>query len=304
MKPLLLSVVIPTHSRPRSLRNAVASVRAQTDPPHEIVVVDDGSHPPVDPKIFDGSMVPVRVVRNEEARGAAAARNVGVDHAVGDLVAFLDDDDTWVPWKLEVVRSCLTAHSDVEVVIHRTGRETPTRADNEHCVVLEDPLRRMLYVQPPHLDGVVVRRSLHLDSPLDESFAGAEDLDYLIRLAKSGARMVETSAVLAILGDTETSAIGIDSRIQGRLKLLTRHPEILSDRRAMAFFYIRLGHLQHRAGQRSLAFRSFLRAGRQTPASPLVWKGFLHCLGRTPSRGIGVGPGAAGSKPDDGVTAS
>ena len=278
MKPLSLSVIIPTHNRPRSLQSAVESVRAQTDPPHEIVIVDDGSSPPVDSKNFDGSMIPVRILRNAEARGPAASRNAGVDHASGDLVAFLDDDDTWVPWKLEFVSACFARHPDADVAIHRTGYQPSTRTDKHHWVALEDPLGRMLYRQPPHLDGVVVRRTHPLKSPLAERFEGAEDLDYLIRLAKSGARMVETTAVLAILGVTETTVIGMEQRIQGRLKLLTRHPEILTDGRATAFFYIRLGHLQRRAGMRSSAFISFLRAGLHAPSSPLVWKGFLHCL--------------------------
>ncbi len=283
VKPLPVSVVIPTHNRPLLLRDAVASVRAQTELPDEIIVVDDGSSPSVDSSMFDGSMIPVRVVRNGEARGVAAARNVGVNHASGDFVAFVDDDDTWVPWKLEFVAACLSRHPHADVVIHQSGYEPSARTENQHCTALEDPLKRMLYEQPPHLTGVVVRRALHLDSPMDENFAAAEDLDYLIRLAKSGARMVESMAVLAVLGNAETSDIGMDQRIQGRLKLLTQHPEILSDRKAKAFFNIRLGHLQRRAGMRSSAFRSFLKAGGSAPSSPLVWKGFAHCLVPIPS---------------------
>ena len=277
MNPSVISVVIPTHNRPRSLQNAVASVRAQTNPPREIVVVDDGSRPPVDSKLFDGSTIPIRVVRNVEARGPAAARNVGVNHASGDLVAFLDDDDTWVPRKLEFVAACFARHPDTDVATHRTGYQPSARVDNQPWVVLEDPLTRMLHKQPPHLDGVVVRRTVHLDSPLDESFAGAEDLDYLIRLAKAGARMVESTAVLAILGDAETSAIGIDKRIRGRLQLLARHPEILTDRRARAFFYLRLGHQYRRNGQRLDALGSF---GRSLAARPNVsaTKGILLSL--------------------------
>ncbi len=283
MKVPLLSAVIPTHDRPQQLRAAVASVLAQTTPPYEVIIVDDGSTPKVDARIFNDVSVPVRVIRNHEAQGVASARNAGVEVATGDFVAFLDDDDSWVPGKLEFAAGCLAKHPDADVLIHRTGYNPPTRADNPGCTPLQNPLRRMIRQQPPSPNGVVVRRSVHLGVRFDESFSGAEDIDYLIRLAKSGVQFVETVAVLAIVGDTTTSAIGIDERIQGRLSLLSRHPEILADRKAAAFFYVRLGHLQRLADMRPSAFRSFLKAGTYSPSSALVWKGFVHCLRSPPS---------------------
>jgi len=257
MRSLHLSVVIPTHNRPRLLQHAVSSVQAQTERPYELVIIDDGSEPPIDPTAFVDSPIPIRVIRNNKALGAAAARNVGVENAQGDFIAFLDDDDTWLPEKLATVKSCLATHRDVDVVIHQTGYQASAQVGGRTCVALDNPLERMLHQQPPSLDSVVVQRVLHLRSPLDQSFVGAEDLDYLIRLAKVGARMVEIDLVLAILGHSETTAIGIDHRIQGRLELLARHPEIRTDATARAFFYLRLGHQYRRNGERSKALRSF-----------------------------------------------
>jgi glycosyltransferase involved in cell wall biosynthesis len=83
----LVSAVIPTKNRPDSLRRMIDSLRRQDYPNIEIVVVDDGSEPPVaalDPDIT--------VVRNETSGGACFARNRGVERARGQYVAFFDDD--------------------------------------------------------------------------------------------------------------------------------------------------------------------------------------------------------------------
>jgi len=273
-----ISVVIPTHNRLESLARAVESVLEQSRPIDEIIIVDNGSEPPVDPERFRRLHGSVLVVRNDVAVGAAAARNMGVAHATGDFVAFLDDDDTWTPNKLEFVEDCLASHPDTDVVIHRTGYHVPAGPPSRVCSPVEDPLERMIRSQPPHVDGVTIRRSLHGNGPFDETMAGAEDLDYLISLAKFGASMTEGTAVLAVLGIGHSSAISNEERIAGRMSLLDRHPEILADHHARSFFHVRLGHLHRRGGQRVPAVRSFTRAIVARPMSLLGWKGLVRTL--------------------------
>jgi glycosyltransferase involved in cell wall biosynthesis len=97
--PEPVSVVIPLFNGERFLAQAIESVAAQTLPPGEIIVVDDGSTD-AGPAIA-GSFPGVRVIRQANA-GGAAARNAGIGAARSDLVAFLDQDDLWAPRKLEV----------------------------------------------------------------------------------------------------------------------------------------------------------------------------------------------------------
>jgi len=95
-------VILPTWNRRRRLEEAIASVLAQTYTDYEILVVDDGS--------TDGTreMVEERypgrpvVYRFQENRGSSAARNAGIRAAKGELLAFLDSDDLWLPRKLEL----------------------------------------------------------------------------------------------------------------------------------------------------------------------------------------------------------
>src|SRR5215468_4951735 len=97
----LVSVVIPTHNRPEMLADALASVRAQTFADYEIIVISNGED---------------TATRRDSRRAAAwngaryfefdegnlsKARNHGIELAAGEWIAFLDDDDMWLPSKLE-----------------------------------------------------------------------------------------------------------------------------------------------------------------------------------------------------------
>jgi len=99
----LVSVVLPTHNRVDLLALAVESVLAQTEQRFELIVVDDGSKDGT-PQYLSATTTRdrrVRAVRLDTALGGAAARNEGIRLSNGEWVAFLDDDDRWLPAKLE-----------------------------------------------------------------------------------------------------------------------------------------------------------------------------------------------------------
>jgi glycosyltransferase involved in cell wall biosynthesis len=110
-----VSVIIPSHNRPALLQDALSSVLDQTLPPAEIIVVDDASSPPVSlPASRNG--IPLKLLRHEQARGGAAAKNTGVQAARGELIAFLDDDDLWAPTYLEHATALLAQHAEIDVL--------------------------------------------------------------------------------------------------------------------------------------------------------------------------------------------
>lgn len=113
-----VTVVVPTYDRRELLERAIDSVAAQTRPPERIVVVDDASPKPVEPFVtdrYDDAALAVEVIRHEENRGAAAARNTGVKAAQTEYVAFLDSDDYWDEAKLDAQISAIEAE-DVGLV--------------------------------------------------------------------------------------------------------------------------------------------------------------------------------------------
>jgi len=97
----LVSVIIPTYKRAQLLRRSVLSVLAQTYRHFELLVIDDCS-PDETPEVMRAFTDPrVRYIRLEQNQRAARARNIGIEAARGELIAFHDDDDVWLIQKLE-----------------------------------------------------------------------------------------------------------------------------------------------------------------------------------------------------------
>lgn len=99
----LVSVVIPTHNRADLLPRAIDSVLNQTYSNFEIIVVSDGSTDNTEEvvKSYSDKDSRIRFIGYSPARGGNIARNTGIEAAKGEYVAFLDDDDEWMPAKLE-----------------------------------------------------------------------------------------------------------------------------------------------------------------------------------------------------------
>lgn len=98
MEKSSITVIIPVYNAVPYLAEALESALSQTRPPDEVIVIDDGSTDD-SAAVAQGFASPVKLVRQDNL-GAAAARNRGVELAQGDLLAFLDADDLWLPDKL------------------------------------------------------------------------------------------------------------------------------------------------------------------------------------------------------------
>ena len=105
---LTIAAVIPTHNRSAALRRALESVGAQSRPPDEIIVVDDGSTD--DTPDWVQRDFPDMIYIYQENAGVSAARNRGVALARSEWIAFLDSDDEWRRKKLERQEAALAAN--------------------------------------------------------------------------------------------------------------------------------------------------------------------------------------------------
>ena len=200
-----VSVVIPTYNRAELLPRAMRSVLSQTFAGFELIVVDDASQ--------DGSAdvaerwkdPRVRVVRLARNGGVSRALNEGIGAARGELVAFLGDDDEWLPELLERLLARLDDAGDGFSLVHGNVRIEPPR-DN-------GATRRA----PPLAEGVVldnllfgnirlvqsaclVRRSVLLEfGGFDETMRQAGDYDLWLRMASASHRFAAVPEPLAVV---------------------------------------------------------------------------------------------------------
>ena len=113
----LLSVVIPTWNRARLVGEAIESALAQRQGAVEVIVVDDGSTDDTPDALAGRFGSRIRLLRMPERRGPGAARNAGVRAATGELLAFLDSDDLWLPGKLDAELRMFERFPDADAVI-------------------------------------------------------------------------------------------------------------------------------------------------------------------------------------------
>ncbi|HEX7049407.1 MAG TPA: glycosyltransferase family A protein [Longimicrobiales bacterium] len=186
----IVSVVLPTRNRAHLLARAIGSVRAQTFSDWELIVVDDASTDRTPAVIAEcrGSDPRIRGVAVPRPHGVAEARNRGIARARGRFVAFLDDDDEWLPGKLELqLREFARRGDDVGLVycrstyVETSGRERllPT-CDVSDGGARATLLRQNFLVTP----AVLARRELFdLVGGFDSRMSWLEDWDMWLRLA-------------------------------------------------------------------------------------------------------------------------
>jgi glycosyltransferase involved in cell wall biosynthesis len=111
----LFSIVIPTFNRLHSLKETVDSVWKQNFTDYELIVIDDGSTDGTANYLSNNSSrIKFKLRRNA---GPSAARNAGIDMAVGDYVIFLDSDDLWFPWTLGTYAAAIESHKGPSIII-------------------------------------------------------------------------------------------------------------------------------------------------------------------------------------------
>lgn len=202
-----VSVIVPAHDAAAYIGEAIRSVQAQTYADWEVVVVDDASSDDTAGIVERHGDARVRLVRSPSTVGPAGARNLALRHATGELIAFLDADDFWLP----------------EYLARQVGRyEREERAEGSVGIVAcnarilaptgfaeytyWDQFRR---VSPPTLDLLLRRNFIFVSALVPKAVGeevgwfstdlfGTEDHDLWIRILECGYRLVLSSDVLAV----------------------------------------------------------------------------------------------------------
>jgi glycosyltransferase involved in cell wall biosynthesis len=141
---MLISVILPTHNRPHLLLEAINSVEQQTWTNWELIVIDDGSEPPIEIESEICCVGRVKFLRNQPAAGLSNARNRGMETACGDIITFLDDDDLLSAETLEKIAQAFLQNPELECLfinILPFGMAGKGMQDNQN-ISLEAALKR------------------------------------------------------------------------------------------------------------------------------------------------------------------
>ena len=210
-----VSVVIPTTLR-QELLDALRSVETQRLGREriEIIVVVDGPESAMDGPMADALSGVEKIIFTGGGAGAPAARNLGVQHSTGVWIAFLDDDDYWLPSKLseQVAAASSLARTNSKIVIACRVQQTQSSSEAlsvpvpSRCLAQGDDVARYLFERRrPSLgrssiftSTLLVDAELARSVPWDESLKRHQDWDWLIKAQAAGAGLHQLTEVLSI----------------------------------------------------------------------------------------------------------
>ncbi len=234
-----VSVIVPAYRAAQTIGRAVESILAQTRPADEILVVDDGS-----PDDLAGALRPYRsrvTWLRQGQGGAASARNLGLDTAQGQLIAFLDADDYWEPERLERQLAVLHAHPEVGLVAGRFFEQVP----GGPRVLEPQPLGVGGYDRVLRVTGaeafalgtriwtgtVLVRRAVLGRERFVPGLEPAEDRDLWVRLVNAyPVYLLAQPLATAVLNPGSLSRSNIDRDCGNMLRVVHRHRALLGER--------------------------------------------------------------------------
>jgi glycosyltransferase involved in cell wall biosynthesis len=286
--PPLVSVIIPVYNTAAYIGEALASVFAQSFKDLEVIVVNDGSP---DRERLELALSPYMsriVYLDQENRGPSAARNLAILRAQGDLLAFLDSDDTWLPEYLSEQIKFLQANPSLDMVycdeLLVGFRDPSIKTFMQVCpstgpVTFESILLERTQVAT---SATLVRRQNVIAAGLfDERFRCAEDHDLWLRIAHRGGkvayhrkalvrRLVRSDSLGSPAGSLIAGEIEVLKKLRQQLALTPEASSLLSEklRQAEALYCTLQGKTSLLAGNWLEAYTLFSKANRSSSS----WK--------------------------------
>ncbi len=211
-----VSVVIPTRNRAALVRRAVESVLAQTYKDFEVIVVVDGPDEATETILAAVTDPRLRVKVHAASVGGAQARNAGVEAATTEWIAFLDDDDQWLPEKLAAQMKVALSAGDENICIackfieqSELGERTlPLRLPDEG-----EPISEYIFCPKSMSMGegflqtstLVMRRAAMQATPFLPSLACGQEMTWLLRSARdANLRLVILPEAMVLFNDFQT----------------------------------------------------------------------------------------------------
>jgi len=292
----LVSVVIPTFNRAIFLDRSIKSVLQQTYQNFELIIINDGSTDETEEKVKEYQKLDKRIIyiKNKKNQGPSAARNIGIKSARGEFIAFLDDDDEWLPTKIEkqvhILESLPPQHALCFTAfwIVRGGEKTysPDKELKAICYDNKKIRERLLALLSfiPQPSSILVRKECLFNVGLfDEKMSAFEDYDLFFKLS----RRYFFKFIDSPLWYYHKTPNSLSSRIgeicmKARIYLLNKHfDEIKKNKKILSNLYQEIGHFYMLKNKEKMAKNYFKKGIKNNPLNLLVLFQFvISILGR------------------------
>jgi len=224
MEDPLVSVILPTYKRPEKLKRAVDSALSQTYKNLEIFVINDDPETDITKTITSDKVICINNPRN---LGAAESRNIAIRASNGDYIAFLDDDDSWLPNKIEKqVEKFKELDDDYGVIYTWEKIITNNRNGKERCPkkegwIHEDILARNFM---PSTSALVKKWCFSRAGMFDPEFQSSQDCDLWIRISNvCRFSLIPEMLTIRYIDGKDRINVNMEKRYSGSKMLLEKH---------------------------------------------------------------------------------
>ena len=238
-----ISIIIPNYNTAHYLPDAIDSVLASDYPNYEIIVVDDGSKDNSKEVILGYAEEKHISYVFQANKGLAGARNTGIEKATGDLLVFLDSDDTIKPDKLSKQAAYLNSHPDCDIVFSKSlyfiendlSNTRPAELPIWEGLVFEKLLNGNIFL----VNAIMARKKAVVEAgAFDSHFRELEDWDLWLRMTLNGSKVGYIPEVLSMvrlrkgsMTNNQTKMYRTMVKVMGKcIPLLRQHPNPPGDR--------------------------------------------------------------------------
>jgi glycosyltransferase involved in cell wall biosynthesis len=283
-----VSVVVPVWNGARTVARALASIFAQSHRDYEIVVVDDGSTDDTR-AILAAHLDRIRLV-SQPNRGVSAARNAGVRASGSEYIAFLDDDDEWMPDKLARCVPVLDQDPDCALVyndvfkIDLSGRPMPNQ--DPQTLGIDSPTLAQMLTRPWNVvpSQLIVRREVFdRCAGFDERLINGEDIFFLLRAREHGHfRRVTELLTRKTMGPLYPTNLDREQNCDAFIQAIRERYGASADSLIREFRHNRMKLMKHMAnlltqeGRPRDARRCLARVIYYQPTSPKAYRRYLQ----------------------------
>jgi glycosyltransferase involved in cell wall biosynthesis len=261
-----VSVIIPTHNRAESLPSAITSILNQTFQDFEIIIIDDASKDHTREVIANFNDARIKVIHNQVSKGAAGARNIAIMNSSCEYIAFLDDDDEWLPEKLKI-QTCLLDNSPPEVGGVCTGYFTIEKMSERILSTVNYEMIDLSKGNPIATSSILLRRECFEKCGLfDESMLACSDYDMWIRISKKFSFKTIGNTLVKYYINENGLTLNYEKKSRSLEILLKKHDNFFkSDYKGYSKQYLELGVIYCYNGELQKGRKAFGKSIRVNP---------------------------------------